>query len=129
MVKRMLSEPMRCDDVGTLLAASADDPSLLSEPAEAHVSSCLRCQAEQAQYRRILRAMKTLRSDVVVSQPELLDDVLDFLRPPAEVVRFRRPTTDRRRAAIGGIAAAATAGAAGAIAIATRIAGGKRLAS
>lgn len=126
----MLSEPMRCDDVGTLLAASADDPTLLSAPAEAHVSACLRCQAEQAQYRRILRAMKTLRADVVVAQPELLGDVLDLLRPPAEIVKFRRPTTDRRRAAIGGIAAAAaTAGAAGAIALASRIAGGKRLAS
>lgn len=126
----MLSEPMRCDDVGTLLAASADDPTLLSAPAADHVSACLRCQAEQAQYRRILRAMKTLRSDVVVAQPELLGDVLDLLRPPAEVVKFRRPATDRRRAAIGGIAAAAaTAGAAGAIAIASRIAGGKRLAS
>ncbi len=126
----MLSEPMRCDDVGTLLAASADDPELLSAQAEAHVTSCLRCQAEQAQYRRILRAMKTLRGDVVVAQPELLDDVLDLLRPPAEVVKFRRPTTDRRRAAIGGIAAAAaTAGAAGAIAIASRLAGSKRLAS
>ena len=125
----MLSEPMQCDDVGTLLAASADDLSLLSEPAEAHVSACLRCQAERAQYRRILRAMRTLRADLVVAQPELLGDVLDLVRPPAEVVKFRRPNTDRRRAAIGGIAAAATAGAAGAIAIATRIAGGKSLAS
>ena len=125
----MLSEPMQCDDVGTLLAASADDPSLLSEPAEAHVTSCLRCQAEQAQYRRILRAMKTLRGDVIVAQPELLDDVLDLVRPPADVVKFRRPSSDRRRAAIGGIAAAATAGAAGAIALASRMASNKRLAS
>jgi hypothetical protein len=127
MVKPVLSEPMRCDDVGTLLAASADDPSLLTELAEAHVSLCLRCQAEQAQYRRILRTMKTLRSEFVLAQPELLDDVLDLVRPPGEVVKFRRPSSDRRRAAIGGIAAAATAGAAGAIAIA--IAGSKRLAS
>lgn len=126
-MKPVLSEPMRCDDVGTLLAASADDPSLLSEPAEAHVSMCVRCQAEQVQYRRILRAMKTMRSDVVLAQPELLGDVLDLVRPPAEVIKFRRPNHDRRRAAIGGIAAAATAGAAGAIAIA--IAGSKRLAS
>lgn len=125
----MLSEPMRCDDVGTLLAASADDASLLSPPAAAHVSSCLRCQAEQAQYRRILRTMKTLRTDTVEAQPELLGDVLDLLRPPAEVVKFRRPNEDRRRAAIGGIAAAATGAAAGAIAIASKIASGRRLAS
>lgn len=125
----MLSEPMRCDDVGTLLAASADDASLLSAPAAIHVTSCLRCQAEQAQFRRILRTMKTLRNDTVTAQPELLGDVLDLLRPPAEVVKFRRPTTDRRRVAIGGIAAAATGAAAGAFAIATKIAGGRRLAS
>lgn len=120
---------MQCDDVGTLLAASADDPSLLSEQAEAHVTACLRCQAEQAQYRRILRAMRSMRADVIPAQPELLDDVLDLVRPPADVVKFRRPSSDRRRVAIGGIAAAATAGAAGAIAIATRLAGNKRLAS
>lgn len=120
---------MRCDDVGTLLAASADDASLLSAPAAAHVSSCLRCQAEQAQYRRILRVMKTLRNDTVAAQPELLGDVLDLVRPPAEVVKFRRPSGDRRRVAIGGIAAAATGAAAGALALATKIAGGRRLAS
>ena len=120
---------MRCDDVGTLLAASADDAALLSAPAAAHVTTCLRCQAEQAQYRRILRTMKTLRTDTVAAQPELLGDVLDLLRPPAEVVKFRRPTEDRRRVAIGGIAVAATGAAAGALAIATKIAGGRRLAS
>lgn len=125
----MLSEPMQCDDVGTLLAASADDASLLSPPAATHVTSCLRCQAEQAQYRRILRTMKTLRTETVVVQPELLSDVLDLLRPPAEVVKFRRPAEDRRRAAIGGIAAAATGAAAGALVIASKIAGGRRLAS
>jgi hypothetical protein len=127
--KPVLSEPMRCDDVGTLLAASADDPTLLSEPANEHVTSCLRCQAEQAQYRSILRVMKTLRGDIIAVQPELLGDVLDLVRPPAEVVKFRRPGSDRRRAAIGGIAAAATAGAAGAIVVAARLANGKRLAS
>lgn len=120
---------MSCDDVGTLLAASADDASLLSPQAATHVSSCLRCQAEQAQYRRILRTMKSLRDHTVVAQPELLDDVLDLVRPPAEVVKFRRPSGDRRRVAIGGIAAAATGAAAGALAIATRIAGSRRLAS
>lgn len=125
----MLSEPMRCDDVGTLLAASADDASLLNAPAAAHVTTCLRCQAEQVQYRRILRTMKSLRSDTIAAQPELLGDVLDLVRPPAEVVKFRKPSEDRRRAAIGGIAAAATGAAAGAIVIATKIAGGRRLAS
>lgn len=127
--KPVLSEPMRCDDVGTLLAASADDMTLLSAPAASHVSTCLRCQAEQAQYRRILRTMKTLRNDTIEAQPELLGDVLDLLRPPADVVKFRRPSGERRRAAIGGIAAAATGAAAGAIVIASKIAGGKRLAS
>ena len=73
--------------------------------------------------------MKTLRGDVVAAHPELLDDVLDLVRPPADVVKFRRPSSDRRRAAIGGIAAAATAGAAGAIALASRMASNKRLAS
>lgn len=90
------------------------------------INSCLRCQAELAQYRKLLRALASLRTDYVVPDDQLLEEILESLRPPATVHRLHRINHRNRRAAyIGGIAAAATAGAAGAIVIAARLANGR----
>ncbi len=123
----MPADLMRCDDVSVLLAETVDSSGPLPPTAATHLSKCLRCQAEQVQYRRILRTMKSLRGVVLSPGDELLEDVLDLVRPPATVHKLHR--SDRRKAYIGGIAAAATAGAAGAIVIVTRVATGRRLAS
>lgn len=123
----MPADLMRCDDVSVLLAETVDSSGPLPPTAATHLSECLRCQAEQVQYRRILRTMKSLRGVVLSPGDELLEDVLDLVRPPATVHKLHR--SDRRKAYIGGIAAAATAGAAGAIVIVTRVATGRRLAS
>ena len=105
------------------LAEIADGLNQLPAEAERHVGSCLRCQAELAQYRKLLRALTALRGHYVIPDDRLLDDILAALKPPAEVHRLHRISRRNRRAAyIGGIAAAATAGAAGAIVIATRLA-------
>jgi anti-sigma factor RsiW len=110
-----------------MLAAAADAPDQLAAPAVSHLESCLPCQAEFAQYRKILRTMRSLRAELEDPGEYLLDDVLDLLRPPATVHKLRR--SDRRKAYIGGLAAGAAAGAAGAIVLATRVAGGRRMAS
>ena len=50
---------MRCDDVAELLPAAVDGTvprSTLS--VQRHIESCLRCQAELAQYRKLLRALQ-----------------------------------------------------------------------
>ena len=117
---------MCCDAVSALLAETVDDLEALPPEAAAHMQECLRCQVELVQYRKILRAMRSLRGEVLMPGEELLDDVLELVRPPATVHKLHG--TDRRRAYIGGIAAAATAGAAGAIVIASRVASGRRLA-
>ena len=116
-----------CEDLSLLLAESVDTPDSLSSESKAHLECCLRCQAELAHYRTILRGMKSLRFEQSEAGSELLADVLDLVRPPASIHRLHRP--DRRRAYLGGIAAAATAGAAGAIVLASRVAVGRRLAS
>ncbi len=122
---------MRCDDVSVLLAGSADEIETLAKPAAQHLASCLRCQAELAQYRKLLRVMKTLRTDLLSPGEDLLTDVLELVRPPATVhslhggKRVSGRGAERRRAYIGGIAAAATAAGAGAIVLATRIGGSK----
>jgi anti-sigma factor RsiW len=110
------------------LAEIADGLEKLPTESDRHVQACLRCQAELAQYRKLLRALTSLRGQFLVPDAQLLDDVLDALRPPATVHRLHR--RNRRAAYIGGIAAAAaTAGAAGAFVIAARLANRHSLAS
>lgn len=110
---------MQCEDVSLLLAATVEPQAVLPLPASSHLEHCLRCQAELAQYRKLARALKGLRSQIVEPEMDILGDLLDVLRPPAPVHRLH--PGGRRRAYIGGIAAAATAGAAGAIVIASRL--------
>ena len=108
---------MPCSDLSLRLAEVADDSVVLGGPEAEHVASCLRCQAELAQYRRLLRHLRALRGHAVVPDEDLLTDLLEALRPPASVHRLHR--RNRRAAYLGGIAAA-TAGAAGALVLANR---------
>lgn len=121
---------MRCESISLELAGAADEADRLAPETERHVESCLRCQAELAQYRKLLRALTSLRGHFVVPDEELLEDILRALQPDASVTRLHRLNYRNRKAAyIGGIAAAATAGAAGAIVIASKLASKQRLAS
>ena len=52
---------MRCDEVTALLPALVDGEPVGFE-AERHVETCLRCQAELARYRRLLRTLSMLRT-------------------------------------------------------------------
>lgn len=110
-----------CRDVSGELAALVDDRSsaTLAPELAHHLGSCLRCQAELAQYRKLRRAMLSLRSETMRADAVHLEEVLDLVRPPATVHKIHG--TSRRKAYIGGIAAAATAGAAGAIVIASKL--------
>jgi hypothetical protein len=79
-----------------------------------HVDRCLRCQAELVQYRKLLRAMHTLRTEVLEPAPGLLTDILATLEAAGERRAVRSMIHGRRAAYIGGLAAATAAGAAGA---------------
>ncbi len=115
---------VQCEDVSLSLAESVDREAELALPLEMHLQTCLRCQAELAQYRKLMRALRGLRHHSDLTD-DFMPELLEFLRPPASVHRLPvgagRAGVGRRRAYIGGIAAAATAGAAGAIVIASRI--------
>jgi hypothetical protein len=106
-----------CDDLSIRLAEVADDSTLLTGADADHVATCLRCQAELAQYRKLLRSLRALRTQPLTPDDDLLAELLDVLRPPAPITRLHR--RNRRAAYLGGIAAA-TAGAAGAIVLASR---------
>ncbi len=110
---------LRCDDVAPTLAelAAAGSTDLR---ARRHVESCLRCQAELVQYRKLLRALRALRTDVLRPAPGLVADVLASLEEAGERHAIRALLTGRRAAYLSGIAAATAAGAAGAIVLASR---------
>ena len=104
---------MRCDELADLLAATGGDD-LLDARARRHVDACLRCQAELAQYRKLLRALRALRTEVLTPAPGLVADVLSALEDAGERHAIRSLLQGRKVAYVGGIAVAATAAGAGA---------------
>ena len=111
---------MQCEDLSGALAATADGDANLSRAERRHVERCLRCQAEVVQYRKLLRAMRTMRTDVLEPTPGLLADILATIEEAGERQAVRSVLNGRRIAYIGGLAAATAAGAAGAIVFASR---------
>ena len=51
---------MRCDDVARLLPAAVEQGAAVELSVQRHIESCLRCQAELARYRRMLRGLQLL---------------------------------------------------------------------
>ena len=118
----MLSERIRdrvattttCDELAELLPGVVDGTTRLDRTDRRHVERCLRCQAELAQYRKLLRAMRGLRAATVPTPDGLVTEVIAHLEAAGERRAVRATLTGRRVAYIGGIAAAATAAGAGA---------------
>lgn len=116
----MRSDPVSCDLVAPLLPAAVDGGEMLDRASRRHVESCLRCQAELVQYRRVLKMMHTLRTDLLEPTPGLLADVLAGLEEAGERHAIRSLLTGRRVAYLSGLAAATAAGAAGVMVFSSR---------
>jgi hypothetical protein len=111
---------MRCDELVDVLPAVADGTHVADRAARRHVEHCLRCQAELVQYRKLLRALHSLRTEVLEPAPGMLSDILASIEAAGERHALRSMLTGRRLAYAGGIAAATAAGAAGALLYATK---------
>lgn len=116
----MQSETVLCEEIADRLGAIAEggkaDPMVA-----AHVESCLRCQAELVQYRKLLRSLHQLRTEVLEPAPGTLTSILANLEAAGERGAIRSMLHGRRAAYAGGIAlATAAAGAAGALVLANR---------
>ncbi|MGI8755671.1 MAG: hypothetical protein ACR2MB_07390 [Acidimicrobiales bacterium] len=110
-----------CASVADALPGVVDGSAWLDGTDRRHVEQCLRCQAELAQYRKLLRAMHSLRAATATAPPGLVTDVLAHLEAAGERSAIRAALTGRRAAYLGGIAAtAAAAGAGAAIVLANR---------
>ncbi len=99
---------MRCESLRRRLAGVADGTETLDEEERLHVAQCLRCQAELAQYRKLLRALRLLRTEVLEPSPGLVSDVLAGLSVAGERHVLRRLLTGRRAVYAGGFAATIT---------------------
>ena len=113
-----------CAEVAELLPAAADgplDPKRLDRRMARHVEQCLRCQAELAGYRRLLRALHDLRTEVLLPPAGAVAGCLAAIAGASERRAGLALLNGHRGAYIGGLAVAATAAGAGAaIVLATR---------
>ena len=122
----MPSESITCASVAEQFAAVAGGESALDRSVVQHVAVCLRCQAEQSQYRRLMKAMRNLRDAPLSVDPALEHEIIFAIDDRDD--RTRGIVSSRVAAAIGGVAAGAAA-AAGVIALAVRQRRVARLAS
>jgi hypothetical protein len=111
---------MRCEDVSPELSQVADGSVQLGRNQRRHVERCLRCQADLVQHRKLLRAMRSMRTEVFEPAPGLLADILAGLEGAGERHAIRSMLSGRRIAYLGGLAAATAAGAVGAVVFTSR---------
>jgi len=122
-----LMSSLSCSDVADLLPAMVDAgvlPPATPDPATAdpelweHARTCLRCQAELARYRQLLRSLHALRSERVLPGAGSLRVTLEALAEAEPA----RPAGRRVVAVayIGGAVVATAASAAGMLVWATR---------
>jgi hypothetical protein len=115
---------MQCEQIAELLPEIVDGHASADAAVTDHVQGCLRCQAELVGYRKLLKALHNLRTEVLEPAPGTLSGIFARLESAGERGAIRSLLTGRRAAYVGGIAVAtAAAGAAGAIVLASR---GKR---
>jgi anti-sigma factor ChrR (cupin superfamily) len=99
--------------VDAIAQIAAEEPDV-DEKAAAHVTQCLRCQAEVAAYRRIVRHLRAMRHEGISPPVGSLAAVLAVLEAAAVEQNVASTTWVVRAAYVGGITVAtAAAGAAG----------------
>ena len=117
----MLSEPNFCDEIADSLSQVAEGNEAAPPAVRRHVETCLRCQAELVQYRKLLRSLHQLRTEVLEPAPGTLTAILAGLEAAGERGAIRSLLEGRRTAYIAGLGVAtAAAGAAGALVLVSR---------
>ena len=109
---------MLCEEVTALLPGMVDGDLGDDHAAARHIETCLRCQAELARYRRLLRTLAMLRTRYAEPTPGLLGETLAALTDAAEEGARRTLLSGRRLAYAGAIGGTAVAGATAAVLIA-----------
>src|SRR5688500_13536294 len=95
-----------CDEIADELAATGGTDVYPDRRVRKHVETCLRCQAEVVQYRKLLKALHSLREDLVATPHGLVGDIFLKLEAAGERQAVRSLLSGRKTAYIGGIAVA-----------------------
>jgi len=98
-----------CAELASALPSILDGGSPAAEAVVEHVGTCLRCQAELARYRKLLRLLNQLRAHRVEPPPGAVADVLSALEEAAQRRVIRSALTGRRLIYAGVLAAPAAA--------------------
>ncbi|MGO9196329.1 MAG: hypothetical protein ACLQK4_04275 [Acidimicrobiales bacterium] len=99
-----------CEQVASDLPAILDGGAEASGVLVAHVEYCLRCQAEIARYRKLLRLLHQVRSSDVAVPAGVVADVLSSLENAASRQAIRSVLTGRRIAYSSAVLAAVGTG-------------------
>jgi hypothetical protein len=100
---------MQCDEVARRLPAVVEGNVPVDLWMQRHIESCLRCQAELARYRKMLRGLQLLRTRYLEPAPGLLAATLAAIEVAGERQAVRSILTGRRIAYVGAIGGAALA--------------------
>src|SRR6476620_366043 len=100
---------VRCDEVARILPEAVDNGAAVELSVQRHIDSCLRCQAELARYRRMLRGLQLLRTRYLEPAPGLLAQTLAAIEEAGERQAVRSILSGRRLAYVGAIGGAAVA--------------------
>ncbi|MCB0989176.1 MAG: hypothetical protein KDB09_15585 [Acidimicrobiales bacterium] len=110
---------MQCEAIADVLPGVVDGSAALDRSQRRHVEQCLRCQAELAQYRKLLRGLHALRFQTGLVPGDLTETVMAYLEGEQDRPAMWSILSGRRAAYLGGIAATA-AGAGAAFVLARR---------
>ena len=108
---------VRCEDVALILPRAVDIGEPIDLAVQHHVSGCLTCQAELARYHKLLKALRTLRTQYLMPAPGTLAQTLSALQEAQEQTAVRSLLTGRRGAYVGALGAASVAAGAAAAAV------------
>lgn len=101
--------PTRCDEIAILLPEAVDSAEPVALGVQRHIESCLRCQAELARYRRMLRGLQLLRTQYLEPAPGMLAATLASITAASERRAVTSLLTKRRLAYAGALAGAVAA--------------------
>jgi anti-sigma factor RsiW len=119
-VTRSVEAELTDDEVADALPGLLDGDAPVDIRVVRHVESCPRCQAELAQYRRLLRVLRSLRCEVLEPSPGALAAILASVAASSERRAVRGILLRRSLMELGGLAAAAAAAGAGVVVLQAR---------
>jgi hypothetical protein len=118
---------VRCEEVVDALPQIMDGLETADRKVVRHIQSCLRCQAELVQYRKLFRVLHQMRSQGAEPPPGTVGRLLTGIEEAAERGAIRSALAGRRMAYVAGLTAAAGAATTAGVVVvlASRSRGGK----